>query len=448
MKLRKLGIVGAAGLLAVTAAVPAFAQSPATAGEIMIGVDLPLSGGEQANGVPTLNGVLLAIRQRNAEGGVQGWTLVENVKDDAVNGVHNENQGATNVTTLIGEGAAAMVGPFNSSVARAQIPVTNEAGLPQCSPANTAVDLTGEGSEQWRPANPDVRNYFRVASRDDVQGPGLAQYAYNNLGKRTAYVVDDTEAFGVGVANTFSGEFERLGGTIVKRDGNDFDTNKDFTSLLTAVQGQFDVAFWGGTQVTGGGQFRKDMGSLGMLEIPLVGPDGIADLQPGGAEGAFITLAGVENSDNVYGSVAGIHDIPDPEAFAEAYSAEFNAPPGAYSALAFACTEIIIAAIDAALTGGADPSDIAAFREAVRAAVFAGEEVETVLGPVTIDEFGDSSQKWLSYYETDPSLNDGAGGWNFLEQRDFAGVLEGGSPAPEGGSPAPAESIPAESVAP
>jgi branched-chain amino acid transport system substrate-binding protein len=436
MKLTKLGVIGAAGLLVVTAAVPAFAQSPAAMGEIQIGVDLPLSGGEQANGVPTLNGALLKIRQQNAAGGVQGYTLVENVKDDAVNGVHNENQGATNVGTLVAEGAAAMVGPFNSSVARAQIPVTNEAGLAQCSPANTAVDLTGEGSEQWRPANPDVRNYFRVASRDDVQGPGLAQYAYNDLGKRTVYVVDDTEAFGVGVANTFSDEFQALGGTIAKRDSNDFDTNKDFTSLLTAVQGTFDVAFWGGTQVTGGGQFRKDMGSLGMLEIPLVGPDGIADLQPGGAEGAFITLAGVENSDNVYGSVAGIHDIPDPEAFAEAYSAEFGAPPGAYSSLAYACAEIIIAAIDAALTGGADPSDITAFREAVRSAVFSGEPFETVLGTLSIDENGDSSQKWLSFYETDPTLNDGAGGWTYLEQRDFAETA------------APMESAPAETAAP
>src|SRR5262245_35050351 len=121
MKLRKLGVIGAAGLLALTAAAPTFAQS-AAAGAIQIGVDLPLSGGEQANGVPTQNGVLLAIQQANEAGGVQGNTLVPNVKDDAVSGVHNENQGATNVGTLVAEGAVAMVGPFNSSVARAQIP--------------------------------------------------------------------------------------------------------------------------------------------------------------------------------------------------------------------------------------------------------------------------------------------------------------------------------------
>ncbi len=93
--------------------------------------------------------------------------------------------------------------------------------------------------------------------------------------------MDDTEAFGVGVANSFSDGFTALGGTIAKRDGNDWDTSKSFASLLTAVQGltpAVDVVFFGGTQVTGGGQLRKDMGAAGMLDIPYVGPDGITDL--------------------------------------------------------------------------------------------------------------------------------------------------------------------------
>ncbi len=40
MKLRNLGVLGAAGVLAVTAAVPAFAQDKA----LKIGIELPLSG--------------------------------------------------------------------------------------------------------------------------------------------------------------------------------------------------------------------------------------------------------------------------------------------------------------------------------------------------------------------------------------------------------------------
>jgi branched-chain amino acid transport system substrate-binding protein len=444
MKLRYLGTF-AAGMILVAAcgtgapttrpatAAPATAApataAPATAAPataaggaidtVTIGIDLPLSGGEVANGGPTRDGALLAVKEWND--GDHGYTVETNVQDDALNGVHDPQTGAANVNTLVADATViGMVGPFNSNVARAEIPITNEFGLAQCSPANTAVDLTKDGSEEHRPVNPDVRNYFRVATPDDVQGPAAAQFAYNDLDARNALVVDDTEAFGVGVANTFSTEFESLGGTIVQRVGNDFDTNTSFASILDAVPGEFDVVYFGGTQVTGGGQLRRDMGGKDLLDVPLVGPDGITDLGKGGDPGTFITLAGVENSDNVFGTVAGANALELEQAadFNAAYEAEYGNPPGAYSALAYACTQILLQAVDANIGSAAD---LAALREAVRAAIIGTDtQWETVLGALSFDANGDSSQKWISFYETDPALNENAGGWNFLKQQDFA----------------------------
>ena len=450
MKLRNLSALAAVGLLVLAACqAPAGATAPGSAtpgptgaagspgptgagspgptgggggtfDTVTIGVDLPLSGGEVANGQPTLQGIELAVKEWN-DSGMHDYTVELNVQDDALNGVHDPQTGANNANTLVAdETVVGMVGPFNSNVARAIIPVTNEFGLAQCSPANTAVDLTKEGSEQYRPENPDLRNYFRVATPDDVQGPAAAQFAYNDIETRNALVVDDTEAFGVGVADAFSAEFESLGGTIVQRVGNDFETNQSFSAILDAVPGEYDVVYFGGTQVTGGGQLRRDMGGKDLLDIPLVGPDGITDLGAGGDEGTFITLAGVENSDNVFGTVAGANALELEQAadFNTAYEEEFGDPPGAYSALAYACTQILLQAIDANI---ASATDIAGFREAVRSAIIGSDtEWDTVLGPLSFDENGDSSQKWISFYETDPALNDGAGGWNFLKQQDFA----------------------------
>lgn len=416
------GTGGATPTPAITAApTPGVTAAPSggpAISSIKIGVDLPLSGGEVANGQPTLQGVELAVKEWN-EGG-HGYTVALNVQDDALNGVHDPQTGANNANTLVADDeVVGMVGPFNSNVARAIIPITNEFGLAQCSPANTGVDLTKDGSEQYRPANPDVRNYFRVATPDDVQGPAGAQYAYNDLGKRAALVVDDTEAFGVGVANTFEEEFKALGGTIVDRVSNDFETNQSFAAILTAAGSDFDVVYFGGTQVTGGGQLRRDMGAAGLLDIPMVGPDGITDLGKGGDEGTFITLAGVENSDNVFGTIAGANalELDIAADFNAAYEAEYGVTPGAYSALAYACTQVLLQAVDAHIAGSAD---LAALREAVRAAVFAGDEWETVLGTLHFDANGDSSQKWISFYRTDPALNDGAGGWTFDKQQDFS----------------------------
>jgi branched-chain amino acid transport system substrate-binding protein len=437
MKLRYSGALAITAMIAVACGTGGASPTPAgTAGasatpgvtgapsggpsisSVKIGVDLPLSGGEVANGQPTLQGVQLAVKEWNE--GDHGYTVELNTQDDALNGVHDPQTGANNANTLVADDAVVgMVGPFNSNVARAIIPITNEFGLAQCSPANTAVDLTKEGSEEHRPQNPDQRNYFRVATPDDIQGPAGAQYAYNDLGARSALVVDDTEAFGVGVADSFSAEFTSLGGTIVQRVSNDYGDNQSFAGILDAVPGEFDVVYFGGTQSNGGGQLRRDMGGKDLLDIPFMGPDGTTDLGAGGAEGTFITLAGVENSDNVHGTVAGANALEMEQAadFNTAYEAEYGTGPGAYSALAYMCTEILLQAIDANIASAAD---LAALRDAVREHVFAGQPFDTVLGEVSFDANGDASQKWISFYKTDVTANEGAGGWVFVRQQDFS----------------------------
>ncbi len=233
-------------------------------------------------------------------------------------------------------------------------------------------------------------------------------------------MIDDTTAFGVGVADTFEAEFKRLGGTVVQRVSNDYTVNTSFSAILTGAPAEFDVVYFGGTQTLGGGQLRKDMGAAGLLDITLVGPDGITDLGKGGDEGTFITLAGVENSDNVHGTIAGANALELDVAadFNAAFEAEYGVTPGAYSALAHACTSVLLQAIDANIGTAAD---LAALREAVRASII-GQDTpwSTVLGEISFDANGDSSQKWISFYETDPSLNDGAGGWVFVKQQDFS----------------------------
>jgi len=416
-------------LLVIAACTPAGSGSPkesaassvVSRGTAKIGVDLPQSGNEVANGEPTFRGIELAVKEANAAGGVGGYTLEINNQDDAVNGVHNPDQGATNARTLVAdEAVVGMVGPFNSNVARAEIPITNEAGLAQCSPANTAVDLTKEGSEAYRPQNPDQLNYFRFAAPDDIQGPAMAAYDYNDLGAKTVYILDDTEAFGAGVADQFQRAFEGLGGTTVKRDGQKYSADVDYTSLFNAAKElNPDVVYFGGTQVTGGGLARKQMVQAGMGDVPFTGPDGIADLGIGGGEGAFITLAGVENSHDVYGTVAGVHDLPEGSDFASRFKAEYGKDPGAYSALAYSCTQVLIQAIAASADAA---SDLAALRAAVREYVFdPANEYVTELGTVHFTARGDIKEAFISFYKVDATAEGGKGAWVYIRQEAFEG---------------------------
>jgi branched-chain amino acid transport system substrate-binding protein len=418
MAKRFAAVMGAALIVVLAAACN---SGPAANKTIKIGIELPQSGNELANGEPTANGIKLAVDQANTANAVAGYTFDVNNQDDAVNGVHDPDKGAANMRILAADTAVlGVVGAFNSGVSRFEIPVSNEAGLAQCSPANTGTDLTQAGSEQYRFNGQDKRNYFRVAAPDNIQGPAGADYTYNDLGKHTVYVMDDTEPFGVGVADAYVAQFEADGGTVVKRDSVPKSTT-DYTPFFTAAAAlNPEAVYFGGTQVTGGGLARKQMVAAGMGAIPFIGPDGIADLGTGGNEGAFITLAGVENSNDVHGTVAGLHDLPAGSTFNSDYQAKFGKAPGAYSALAFACTQVLIQAIKdtAAAAGG----DFAKWREDVRAYIFdagANHTYDSVMGTISFNACGDIQQPVMSFYKVDQAANDGKGGWVYVKQQAF-----------------------------
>ena len=86
---------------------------------------------------------------------------------------------------------------------------------------------------------------------------------------------------------------------------------------------------------------------------------------------------------------------------------------------AHACANIILQSLAAVLEATPD-ADLAAIREGVRAyATDPANTFDTVLGPESFDEFGDTTLKFISFYVVDPELADGAGDWSFVEQRQY-----------------------------
>ena len=421
MKLAKLGVLGVIAALVFAACSQAPGSSGGAGGKVIkIGTELPMSGAETANGEPTANGVKLAIKQANAKNAIPGYTLDINVQDDAVNGAHNAQQGATNMHTLVADTSViGVVGPFNSSVAQVEIPVSNEAGLLQCSPANTTTGLTyPPDSLKLRPNNPDKINYVRLAAPDSIQGPAGADYTYTDLGAKSVFILDDAETFGVGVGDSYSARFKELGGTVTKRSTAPKSTT-DYTPLFTAAAADSPAAVYlAGTTPTGMGLALKQGRTVAGFEtIPFVGPDGVADLGPGGTKGATITVAGAAAA-NVHGTVAGVHDLPSGSTFIADYNTEFGKAPGAYSAIAYACAQIIIANAAKAITGGT--TDLAALREAVRAAtIAAGNAYDTVIGSVSFDKNGDITTPYMSFYKTDLTAAGGKGDWVYVKQQAF-----------------------------
>jgi branched-chain amino acid transport system substrate-binding protein len=417
MRFTKLAVFGMGAVVAFGAC--SGAASPGASGggggggtAIKIGIELPMTGGEAPNGVPTANGVQLAIQDIK----VPGFTVTINQQDDAVNGKHNANQGAKNMSTLANDSQVVfVVGPYNSSVATAEIPVSNANGLMQCSPANTAVELT----KPWgtakptdlRKTNPDKITYVRVATTDDNQGAGMADIAFNTIGAKTVYLLDDTQTYGKGLADAFANTFTKFGGQVLKRDGVS-DKQQDFTSYVTTAKGLNPaVVAYGGVTTSGLGLFRKQMAAQGLQTIPFVGGDGVVDGSVATAS-SFLQIAG-DGDTNAYGTVAAIHDIPNAADFTSKYKAKFNTDPGSYSAPGYACTQVFLQALKAVGTG---VTDLGQLREKIRAYVAdPANKYDTVLGSFSFDKDGDTSQHVISYYKYDPTKKD----WAYFKQRDF-----------------------------
>src|SRR5436305_10027385 len=98
---------------------------------IKIGTDLPVSGKDASSGKPAENGAHMAVDQANQNHTIPGITLVLVPKDDVgPSGTHDPAIGAQNVNALVGDAlVSGIVGPFNSSVAKAEMPMTNQAGI-------------------------------------------------------------------------------------------------------------------------------------------------------------------------------------------------------------------------------------------------------------------------------------------------------------------------------
>jgi branched-chain amino acid transport system substrate-binding protein len=408
MKLTKVGAVAAVSVLALGAC-----NGGAAAKTVKFAIELPLQGSELAASQPIINGIKLAVKQAGGKVAAYSIDIPQSaIYDDALNGAHDPQTGANNMSKIVADDSVVgVIGPLNSSVAKAQIPISNASGYPQCSPANTNEGLTqGDAAKQLR-TKPN--NYVRVVTTDNVQGPAASQYIYDTLKKTSVYIIDDTETFGKGVADAFEADFKQRGGTVVKHDGAP-KTTQDYVSIMTAAKALNPQAiYFGGVTATGGARILLAAAQVGLGDVPYVGPDGIND-GSGATKDSFLNLAG-DKAANSFSTLAGIGDFPNKAQFATDYKKEYGQDPTGYAAQGFACAQVFLDALGRA--AATNPADNTALRAAlVTALADTSHKYSTIQGDFNFDANGDTSQKIVSIY----SYDGGAKDWKFETQVDYA----------------------------
>jgi branched-chain amino acid transport system substrate-binding protein len=343
---------------------------------------LPLQGDSRPQSEDVVRGEQLALQQAGGKGG--SCTVKFSSLDDATASAGKWEPGATsqNARKAAQDGATiAYIGEFNSGASAISIPITNQAGILQVSPSNTAVGLTrSEGADKGEPDKyypAGKRTYGRVVPADHIQAAAQVSYMKDN-GVTKVYILNDKEVYGKGIATQVESIAKAQGLQVLGNDGIDTKA-ANFRSLAAKVKSSgADAMFFGGITQNKGVQLWKDVYAANPT-IKLFGPDGVA-------ESPFTTKIG-DSEKNTYVSAPTLDPKLYPASgkeFFKAFKDKYGKDPEPYAIYGYEAMGIVL---DAMKRAGDKCND----RQAVLDAFFATKGRESVLGTYDIDENGDTT---------------------------------------------------------
>ncbi len=356
---------------------------------VKVGVNLSFTGADATNAERIGNGAIMAFEEANAAKAVKGYTFQLVKLDDATAtaGQYDPAQAATNARTMVSDRAyVAALGPQMSGAGKAMAPILSQGNLAIITPASTNPDLTDpKFAAQYRPAGKAI--YFRTVTTDAFQGPNMANYMADTLKVKSIYVLDDSGAYGVGLADAFQGQAEKKGIKVLGRDRLD-PKAADYSSVLTKIKGLDPQALYYGGVAQAGVKLAKQAYDI-IPNVIKAGGDGVESSD-------FLTGAGFPAVEGWYATVASPHVTEDPKtkAFSDKYFARFKQRPDDYTVTCYVGAQVIIEAVKRIAASGKDVT-----RAAVRDAIQSVKLGDTLLGPIEFDEYGDLKNKIVSVFK-------------------------------------------------
>src|SRR5271170_2822910 len=220
---------------------------------VTVGIDVPLTGSDAENAILIKNGAVMAVDEANAQGGVAGYQIDVMVLDDgtATAGQYDPAQAAINARKMVSDpNVVAAVGPQNSGCGKAMTPILSQGDLATITPSSTNPDITDpKFAAQFDPSGRPI--YFRVVTTDAFQGPDMANYMAQILKVKKVFILDDTGAYGVGIANAFEQQAKKNGMQVLGHDQLN-PMEADYTTLLTKLKPlNADALYYGGSALAG-----------------------------------------------------------------------------------------------------------------------------------------------------------------------------------------------------
>lgn len=328
--------------------------------EIKIGANFEMTGGIANFGNQTVNGIKLAIKEANANGGVLGKQLTLVVADNK----SEPSEAANAITKLITQDKVKVVlGPVASSNVMATTQIAQDNKIPVITATATNPKVTVD--------NGQVKSQvFRACFIDPFQGTVMANFASKSMKAKTAAIyVDNSSDYSKGLAQFFEEGFVKNGGTIVAKEAF-LQKDQDFKATLTKIKASNPDVIFIPAYYEEVGKISKQARELGLTQ-PFLGTDGWDDPK-------LVEIAGAAALNNGYFSNHYSPQDTDPNVvkFVEAYKKEYGQEPSALAALGYDSALMLIDAIKRA--GSDDPAKI---REALEQT----KNLQVSTGIITLD---------------------------------------------------------------
>lgn len=358
--------------------------------DVLIASDLPLQGGDRTQTLQMQDAIRFVLEQAEWKAGDLNVGYQGCDDSTAQAGSWDSGKCSENATAYAANSKlVGLIGTFNSGCAQIIIPVLNQAAdgaIAMISPANTKVCLTTsvpscESTEPDKYYPSGERNYARVVALDDAQAATIAQYSKDDLGVKSVFIINDKQAYGLGLATNLENAFKFLDIEVKGNEGWDAKASS-YEALFNKVKasGAEAVVLSGVVPLNGVKLIKDKVAVLGDNEtVKMLAPDGFTpfdEVDKAGTAvttGMFVTVAGSSANALVAAGGAGREFI---NAFLADTGVSRVEPYTAYAAQA---AQVLLAAIAA---GGDD-------RAAIIDNMLGSVVTDGILGSFSINEEGD-----------------------------------------------------------
>jgi branched-chain amino acid transport system substrate-binding protein len=281
MRKSVVAAVLAAGLAALTTAAWGSSSgskgvaSPASAASAVVkcgktrtlGLMAPITGPAASLGQPQVHWAQYFLRTYNK----RHRTKIKFVKEDTMLGSANGTAEAVKGAQALGSNAAVLgvVGPAGSNEVKATTGALKGAGLGFVSGSATNTQITLDGAR--------TGFFFRTVPPDSSQSKSVSVYILNTLKVRRVYIVDDQEAYSIGLADEVQGQL-RAKGVSVSRDGVS-QQQSDFSAIINKIPRNTQLVYLPWQLPPKAKAFGQQMKALGRGGMKLMGSDGLFDPQ-------------------------------------------------------------------------------------------------------------------------------------------------------------------------